>query len=109
MFDNLSKFLANEYPEDFAAWLLGEPIAMTELKPTELSIEPIRADSVILRRSDDCILHCEFQTDPDPDMAFRMADYALRIYRKFPHLRLIQVVIYLRKTGSELTQVTRFQ
>jgi predicted transposase/invertase (TIGR01784 family) len=109
MFDNLSKFLAQQYSQDFAAWLIGRPIKLTELKPTELSIEPIRADSIILLSSRKTILHCEFQADPDADIAFRMADYALRIYRKYPDRRLIQVVVYLRETTSEWVHVTEFR
>jgi predicted transposase/invertase (TIGR01784 family) len=108
MYDNFSKFLTDEYPHDFSSWLLGEPIAFTELLPKELSIEPIRADSMILLQSLKIILHLEFQTDPDSDMPFRMADYALRIYRKFPDRQLVQVVIYLRKTTSRKVYETRF-
>ena len=91
MYDNFSKFLTDEYeyPQDFSSWLLGEQVAFTELLPKELSIEPIRADSIILLQSLKIILHLEFQTDPDPDMPFRMADYALRIYRKFPDRQLV--------------------
>lgn len=37
-------------------------------------------------------------------MLFRMADYALRVFRRFPQKRLVQVVIYLRPTDSELVQ-----
>jgi predicted transposase YdaD len=84
MFDNLSKFLAQEYSRDFATWLIGKPVKLTELKPTELSLEPIHADSVILLKSRGLISHTEFQTDPDPEIPFREADYALRIHRKFP-------------------------
>ncbi len=100
MFDNLSKFLAQHYSQDFASWLIGRRIKFTELKPTELSLEPVRADSVILLKSRKIILHCEFQIDPDFKMGFRMTDYALRIYRKFPYHELIQVVVYLRETQS---------
>jgi predicted transposase/invertase (TIGR01784 family) len=96
MFDNLSKFLAQEYSRDFATWLIGKPVKLTELKPTELSLEPIRADSVILLKSRGLISHTEFQTDPDPEIPFREADYALRIHRKFPRHDLLQNVIYLR-------------
>ncbi len=108
MYDNFSKFLTDEYPQDFSSWLLGEPIQFTELLPKELSIEAIRADSMILLQSLSVILHLEFQTDPDPDMPFRMADYALRIYRKFPDRQLVQVVIYLRKTTSTKVYEARF-
>jgi predicted transposase YdaD len=51
MFDNLCKFLAESFSEDYAAWLLGRPIKLTKLSLTELSLEPIRADSLILEQS----------------------------------------------------------
>ena len=53
MFDNICKFLA----ENFATWLLGEPISLTELSPSELSLEPIRADALILLESTEVVLH----------------------------------------------------
>jgi predicted transposase/invertase (TIGR01784 family) len=108
MFDNVSKFLIEHYSPDFASWLIGEPTALTELSPSELSLEPIRADALILLQSADGILHCEFQTDPDSTMPFRMADYALRVFRRFPQKRLVQVVVYLRPTESALVQQTAF-
>ena len=109
MFDSVSKFQIEQYPLDFATWPLGEPIALTRLEPTELSVEPIRADSIILLQSSEVVFHCEFQTDPDSNMPFRMADYRLRVYRKFPRKRMVQVVIYLRETNSELVYQTTFQ
>jgi predicted transposase/invertase (TIGR01784 family) len=109
MFDNLSKFLAQEYSQDFATWLVGRPVKFTELKPTELSLEPIRADSIILLKSQGLISHTEFQTDPDPEIPFRKADYALRIHRKFPSHDLLQNVIYLRKTDSPLVFIDFFE
>lgn len=108
MFDNVSKFLIEQYSPDFASWLIGEPITLTELSPSELSLEPIRADALILLQAADVVLHCEFQTDPDSTMPFRMADYALRVFRRFPQKRLVQVVIYLRPTDSERVQQTTF-
>jgi predicted transposase/invertase (TIGR01784 family) len=109
MFDPTCKFLAETFPADFAAWLLGEPIAFTKLTPTELSLEPIRADSLILLNSDDLILQIEFQTEPDLTMPFRMADYRLRLHRRFPHKRVRQIVIYLNPTGSDLVYQTVFE
>jgi predicted transposase/invertase (TIGR01784 family) len=41
------------------------------------------------------------QVEPDPNMPFRMIDYRLRIYRRFPNKRVYQVVIYLTPTSSE--------
>jgi predicted transposase YdaD len=52
MYDNICKFIAENFKDDLATWLLGSPIKLTELSPTELSSEPIRADSLILLQSD---------------------------------------------------------
>lgn len=108
MFDNICKFLVENFSSDFATWLLGEPITLTELSPKELSLEPIRADALILLQSDEVVLHLEFQTQPDANIPFRMVDYRLRTYRRFPHKRMRQVVIYLQQTNSELVQQTTF-
>ena len=94
MIDNISKFLIEQYSTDFAAWLLGESITLTTINPTELNVEPIRADSVMLLQSSNVILHTEFQTVGDEKMSFRMADYYLRLKRKFPERTIQQVVIY---------------
>ena len=74
---------------DFRPAVLGSPIKLTELSPTELSNEPIRADSLILLQSDELVLHIEFQTDPDKDIPFRVLDYRIRGYRRFPHKKKI--------------------
>jgi predicted transposase/invertase (TIGR01784 family) len=108
MFDNICKFLAETFPLDFATWLLGEPISLTELKPTELSLEPIRADSLILLQSEEIVLHLEFQTRPDPTIPFRMLDYRIRVYRKFPDKQMRQIVIYLLPTSLEMVYQTTF-
>lgn len=108
MFDNVCKFLAETFPADFATWLLGEPIQLTELSPSELSLEPIRADALILRQSEQMILHVEFQTEPKASIPFRMADYRLRVYRRFPQKQMRQVVVYLQPSGSELVRQTAF-
>lgn len=109
MYDNVCKFIAEMFSEDFATWLLGVPIPLTELKPTELSLQPIRADSLIFLQSDNLVLHIEFQTEPKTDIPFRMADYRLRVYRKFPQKEMYQVVIYLKKSNSELVQQNTFE
>jgi predicted transposase/invertase (TIGR01784 family) len=108
MFDNICKFLAENFSQDFATWLIGEPITFTELSPSELSNEPIRADALILRQSSRWILHLEFQTNPDEEIPFRMADYRIRGYRRFPEKRMLQYVIYLKKTSSELVYKNTF-
>jgi hypothetical protein len=37
MYDNICKFIAENFKDDLATWLLGSPIKLTELSPTELS------------------------------------------------------------------------
>lgn len=108
MFDNVCRFLAESFSADFATWLLGESIALTQLSPSELSLEPIRADALILLQSDEIVLHIEFQTEAKAEIPFRMTDYRLRVYRRFPQKRMHQVVIYLQPTTSELVQQTAF-
>jgi predicted transposase/invertase (TIGR01784 family) len=109
MFDNVCKFLAENFSEDYATWLLGRPVTLTKLSPTELSLEPIRADSLILEQSEDLVLHLEFQTEPDKTMGFRMLDYRVRVYRRFPTKTMNQVVIYLKPTKSTLVYQDSFQ
>jgi predicted transposase/invertase (TIGR01784 family) len=108
MYDPICKFLAENYSSAFARWLLGEEITLTQLSPTELSLEPIRADAVILLQSQTQVLHLEFQTTPKPEIAFRMLDYRIRVYRRFPNKTMRQVVIYLKPSTSELVQQTSF-
>ncbi|MCA6502273.1 MAG: Rpn family recombination-promoting nuclease/putative transposase [Pseudanabaena sp.] len=108
MIDNICKFLAETFPIDFASWLLGEPINFTKLEPSELSVEPIRADSVIFLKSLRMILHIEFQTDPNKNIPFRMTDYLLRLHRQFPDREIYQVVIYLTPSESPLVYETTF-
>jgi len=98
-----------EFAADLTTWLLGQPIPLTQLSPSELSLEPIRADSLILQESENLVLHVEFQTAPDPKMPFRMADYYLRVYRRFPEKTMRQIVVYLRETTSELVYQETFE
>lgn len=108
MYDDTCRFLAEHFSTDFASWLLGKPVAMTELQPSELSLDPIRADALILLESDESILHIEFQTLPKNTIPFRVLDYRVRMYRKDPTKPMRQVVIYLKQTASELVYQTSF-
>lgn len=108
-YDNTCKFLAETYPADFATWLLGAPVPLALLDPKELSSEPIRADSLILFESDERVLHIEFQTEPESQIPLRMADYRLRIHRRHPSKEIIQVVVYLTRSGSPLVQQTVYE
>jgi predicted transposase/invertase (TIGR01784 family) len=108
-FDTTCRRLAEQFPEDFASWLLGYRVPLTELSPTELSIEPIRADSVILLQGQAEVVHIEFQTNPKDDIPMRLADYRLRLHRKFSEKTIYQVVIYLRETNSERVYQNYFE
>ncbi|MEM8638335.1 MAG: Rpn family recombination-promoting nuclease/putative transposase [Cyanobacteria bacterium P01_G01_bin.54] len=108
MYDNFCKYLIETYPTDFATWLIGKSVTLTQLKPTELPSESIRADSLLLQGKD-VVLHVEFQTKPDATIPRRMADYYLRIHKQFPQKRVYQVVIYLRASRSPLVKETQFQ
>ncbi|NJL62319.1 MAG: Rpn family recombination-promoting nuclease/putative transposase [Methylacidiphilales bacterium] len=102
-FDNVCKILAEKYPEDFVRWLIGgESTDITVLK-TELSLEPIRADSVIFIQTNNRILHLEFQTltKSKPSISFRTLDYSVRLKRQYK-CPVVQVVIFLQETDNEI-------
>jgi len=63
----------------------------------------------MLPRSRIVIFHTEFQTVGDETMPFPMVDYYLRLKRKFPAQTIQQVVIYLKKTNSNLVRQERYQ
>ncbi len=102
-FDNICKILAEKYPADFASWLLPIQPQKIEVLKAELSIEPIRADSVILLKTENRILHLEFQTTEQSEtpIPLRMLDYFVRLVRKYD-LPITQVVIFLQQTSSQI-------
>lgn len=57
MYDDACRFLAEHFFADFASWLLGKAVTLSELQPSELSLDPIRADALIFLQSDEAILH----------------------------------------------------
>ena len=102
-YDNVCKILAEKYPRDFARWLLTvEPQEIKVLK-TELSIEPIRADSLTFLQTENRILHLEFQTitRSKTPIYFRMLDYSVRLIRQYK-VPVTQVVIFLQQTNDEI-------
>ncbi|MDJ0734119.1 MAG: DUF4351 domain-containing protein [Nostocaceae cyanobacterium] len=101
-YDNACKYLAEQYPEEFIRWLLGiEPREIKVLK-TELTLEPIRADSVTFLQTENQILHLEFQTlsKSNPPLPLRMLDYSVRLKRQY-RCGVVQVVIFLQETTTE--------
>jgi predicted transposase/invertase (TIGR01784 family) len=108
MYDDTCRFLAEHFSADFASWLLSKSVTLTELQPTEFSLDPIRADALIFLESDEEILHLEFQTLPKNNVPFRILDYRVRGYRRDPTKPMRQVVIYLKQTDSPLVYQTSF-
>jgi predicted transposase/invertase (TIGR01784 family) len=108
MYDDTCRFLAEKFSADFASWLLGEAVTLTEIQPSELSLDPIRADAMILLQSEESILHIEFQTLPKQEIPFRMLDYRVRGQRRYKGKPMRQVVIYLKSTTSEMVYQTSY-
>ena len=102
-YDNVCKLLAEKYPDEFACWLLSVVPRKIEVLKTELSIEPIRADSVTFLQTENRILHLEFQTltKSTPSIPFRMLDYSVRLIRQYD-VPVTQVVIFLQQTSNEI-------
>ncbi|AOX01698.1 hypothetical protein BJP34_21660 [Moorena producens PAL-8-15-08-1] len=109
-YDNICKYLAEEYPSEFFHWLLGEEPRDIQVLKAELSAEPIQADALSLLQSTNQILHLEFQTLPqsDPPLPFRMLDYWVRLHRKY-RCPIEQVVIFLKSTTSDLVFNNEFR
>lgn len=108
-YDNICKYLAEEYPAEFARWLLGREITEIQVLKTELSVEPIRADSLTLLQTRHKILHLEFQTLPasTPPLPFRMLDYWVRLKRQY-WCAVEQVVIFLKPTTVDTVFTDEF-
>ena len=108
-YDNTCKILVEQFTADIVTWLMGEPIALTTLESTELVVDPIYTDSLVLLESVNLLLHLEFQVTPKPELPFRMLDYRVRGYRRYPHKTMRQVLIYLRSSPSPLVYQDQFE
>jgi predicted transposase/invertase (TIGR01784 family) len=77
---------------------------------TELSIEPVRADSVSFLQTQERILHIEFQTLPPskPPIPFRQLDYSVRLKRQYD-LPVTQVVIFLQFTDDPIAYTDEYR
>ena len=108
-FDNLCKLLSEKHPTRFASWVLGASQVSVEVLKTELSIEPIRADSVTFLRLQGQLLHLEFQTklESNPPLSLRMLDYWVRLYRLY-RLPITQVVVLLLPPADQTAIETAF-
>ena len=110
-FDNVCKLLAEKYPLDFARWLLPEEPQSVKVLKTELSIEPIRADFVTFLKSENQILHIEFQTlsTSRKPIPLRVIDYYIRLKRLYTECTIIQFVIFLQETEDKNAFINVYQ
>jgi len=92
-----------------ASWVLNRPQTTAEVLKTELSIEPIRADSVTFLQLQGRILHLEFQTElkSNPPLPLRMLDYWVRLYRLY-RLPITQVIVLLLPPAESQTIESQF-
>ncbi|MCY7392586.1 MAG: Rpn family recombination-promoting nuclease/putative transposase, partial [Leptolyngbyaceae cyanobacterium CAN_BIN12] len=108
-FDNLCKLLSEKYPDRFASWVLGKTQQSVEVLKTELSIEPIRADSVTFLQLQGRLLHLEFHTklESNPPLPLRMIDYWVRLYRLY-RLPITQIIVLLLPPSEDTVIETAF-
>ncbi|HIK12877.1 MAG TPA: Rpn family recombination-promoting nuclease/putative transposase, partial [Oscillatoriaceae cyanobacterium M33_DOE_052] len=103
-YDNACKLLANEYPGEFIRLFFGVEATEIQILKTELSIEPIRADSVIFVATSSAVFHLEFETLPQSDatpIPLRSLDYYIRLKRQY-NRPIRQLVVFLKETTSPL-------
>ena len=108
-FDNICKLLAEKYPADFVQWLIVSESTNIKVLKTELSLEPIRADSVTFIQTANIILHLEFQTltQSNPGIPLRMLDYSVRLKRQYK-CPIAQVVIFLQQTNDKIASTEEY-
>ncbi|MTJ30840.1 DUF4351 domain-containing protein [Aphanizomenon sp. UHCC 0183] len=87
------------------------PLILVKVLKTELSIEPIRADFVTFLKSENQILHIEFQTlsTSRKPIPLRVIDYYIRLKRLYPECTIIQFVIFLQETEDKNAFINVYQ
>jgi len=108
-YDATAKFIASNFSGDIATWLLGYPIPLVHLEPQELSLEPIRVDGLMLLEAESLVLHIELQVNPKADIPLRLTDYYIRLRKRYPNKEIYQIVIYLKRSGSERVYQTIYE
>ena len=99
--DYVMKRLIGKHPRHFTRWLL-EDATFVRILDNELKAQQLFADALLYVRINrkPALLHIEFQTYDDDNMAQRLQDYNTLASRQYDHLPVYSVVIYLRKKGK---------
>lgn len=96
--------MADRYPGDFIRHFFSVDTSDVSILKTELTIEPIRADSVAFIQTGNRIAHLEFETLPKSErtpIPLRVLDYYTRLKRQY-NCEIQQLVIFLKETSSPL-------
>jgi predicted transposase YdaD len=101
LWDSMMKRLVRRYAKHFARWLVAEAVFVRALD-IELQNQQLFADALLEVRlhGTAALVHIEFQTYDDPDMATRLLEYNVLASRQYEHLPVYSYVIYLRKAGE---------
>src|SRR5215471_3637220 len=98
--DNSLKTFAYENAQDFVSWLFNGAVFLIKLL-TEFESRKLRADVLFEALYNDVrfLLHIEFQSTYDPEMAERLLIYNFEA-RRAHKLPVVSCVIYLRDVGT---------
>ena len=101
--DSKLKLLVNKTPQDFVSWLVEGATYEAEVSP-HLKSRNIDADVLYQIRMNDrsCLLHIEFQSQGDSDMAMRVWEYNVLATCQ-NQLPVYSFIVYLKKTGNCVT------
>ena len=101
LWDSMMKRLVRRYAKHFARWLVAEAVFVRALD-IELQNQQLFADALleVRLRGEPALLHIEFQSYDDPDMATRLLEYNVLASRQYGQLPVYSYVIYLRKAGE---------
>lgn len=99
--DYISKRLVRAHARHFTKWLMKDATFIRQLD-NQLQIQSLYADALleVELHGKRGLLHIEFQSYYDADMALRTLEYNVMASRQYNHIRVYSVVIYLRNKGG---------
>ncbi len=99
--DYISKRLVRAHARHFTEWLMKDAIFIRQLD-NQLQIQSLYADALleVELHGKRGLLHIEFQSYYDAEMALRTLEYNVMASRQYNHIQVYSVVIYLRDKGG---------
>jgi predicted transposase YdaD len=89
---------------NLTAWPINQP-----LQPFELPHQLTGSDSATLLKNDRLICHWEFRTEPDQKIPYHALSYYVTLRRLYPNHQILQTIVYLRETNSDLVFQDSYQ